>query len=278
MDPAEYAERRRVVDEQYKADYGQMALDIRNCLVDGAYKKLTPQDWWVDRIWKSRGVEYLNVEKYIEKVYNKPKSKWLLCFGSAPKEYTWQPEGAYINTELALEKLMCAKDVYGDKVNIGFIEYGRGEKIKEAFDFNDRRMQEKMPVCAFIDGNVAYHTRQYMWDAEQMVQFIDEPHEGSTYTQTVPHPVNDITLYFEYWKREAVYDRFLLNPLMEYVGTEYPRFYDMVCKDLFGTHLGIKTVGRNVILLIYLPIVLTILYALRLVTRLLCWMVCPKKK
>ena len=83
MDPAEYAERRRVADEQYKADYGQMALDIRNCLVDGAYKNLTPQDWWVDRIWKSRGVEYLNVEKYIEKVYNKPKSKWLVCFGSA---------------------------------------------------------------------------------------------------------------------------------------------------------------------------------------------------
>lgn len=63
-----------------------------------------------------------------------------MCFGSAPKEYTIPPEGKYINTEMILKYMMCAKDIYGDKLNVGFIEYGRGEKIKEAFDFNDRRM------------------------------------------------------------------------------------------------------------------------------------------
>lgn len=278
MDPAEYEERRRVVDTQYKADYGQIAFDIRKCLIDEEHKNYTPQEWWVDRVWKSKGVEYLGADKYIEKVYNKPKSKWLLCFGSAPKEYTWQPEGRYANTEMFLEKMMCAKKIYGDTLNVGFIEYGRGEKIKEAFDFNDRRMQEQSPICALIDGNLVYHTRQYNWDSEQMTAFIDEPHEGQTHTQSVPYPVNDITIKFEYWKREAVYDQFLLNPLMKYVGEEHPVIYDSFCKDFFGTHLGVKTAGRNIVLFIYLPIVLACLYVLKLVMNLLCWIACPKKK
>jgi len=64
---------------------------------------------------------------------------------------------------------MCAKEVFGDSLNTGFIEYGRGEKIKEAFDFNDRRMQEQVPICALIDKEVVYHTKQYMWDATQMI-------------------------------------------------------------------------------------------------------------
>lgn len=109
MDPAELAERRRIADAQYIADHGQIAFDIRQCILDETHKNYTPQEWWVDRIWKSHGVEYLNTEKYIEKVYKQPKSKWLLVFGSAPKEYTWQPEGQYIYTEMFLEKALCAK-------------------------------------------------------------------------------------------------------------------------------------------------------------------------
>jgi len=88
-------------------------LNLRTCFVD-SYKELTLEEFWVDRIWKSKGVEYLNVEKYIEKVYYKPKSKWLLCFGSAPKEYTIPAERQFTNTEMMLRKLMCTKDVYGD--------------------------------------------------------------------------------------------------------------------------------------------------------------------
>jgi len=101
MSETEKAERRRIADAQYKADYGEKAFELRSCIINN-FKEFTPENWWVDRIWKSKGVEYLNVDKYIEKVYNKPKTKWLLCFGSAPKEYTMPPEGAFINTELHL--------------------------------------------------------------------------------------------------------------------------------------------------------------------------------
>jgi hypothetical protein len=107
-------------------------------------------------VWKSVGVEYISVEKYIDKIYNKDDT-WLLCFGSAPKEYTWLPEGGYKNTEMFLEKLMCTKETYGNKLKVGFIEYGRGETIKEAFDFNDRRMQETAPVCALVKNRIVYH-------------------------------------------------------------------------------------------------------------------------
>lgn len=76
-------------------------------------------------MWKSVGVEYISVEKYIDKIYNKDDT-WLLCFGSAPKEYTWLPEGGYKNTEMFLEKLICTKETYGNRLKVGFIEYGRG--------------------------------------------------------------------------------------------------------------------------------------------------------
>jgi hypothetical protein len=65
---------------------------------------------------------------------------------------------------------------------------------------------------------------------------------------------------------------------MKYVGENYPIVYDSLCKERFGTHLGIKTAGRNIILMIYLPIILACLYALKLLKNLLCWIACPKKK
>lgn len=124
-------------------------------------------------------------------------------------------------------------------------------------------MQETSPVCALVEGATVYHHKQVNWDAEQMTAFIDEPHTGHIFTQDVPYPVNDITIFFEYWKREAVYDQILLNPLVKWVGTEYPNVYANFFQDYFGTHLGVKTTGRNIILMIYLPLIITTLYVLK---------------
>jgi len=137
-------------------------------------------------------------------------------------------------------------------------------------------MQETMPVCALIDKEVVYHTAQMMWDATQMVNFIEEPHEGKTYTQAVPYPMNDILIFFEYWKREALYDKKIASPLIEFVGLNFPRFYDSYLKELIGTQLGVKTAGRNIILLIYVPIFSAILYVLNLILRLSCKLFCSK--
>jgi len=89
--------------------------------------------------------------------------------------------------------------------------------------------------------------------------------------------MNDILIFFEYWKREAVYDRNIVNPLLEYVGTKYPRFYDAYLLELVGTHLGVKTAGRNIILLILVPVLIG-LYVLNLILRFSCKLICPKQK
>jgi len=134
-----------------------------------------------------------------------------------------------------------------------------------------------MPVCALIDKEIVHHFPQKMFDATSLSQFI-ESQDGHSHKQTVPYPVNDILIFFEYWKKEALSDDRIVNPVIEYVGTTYPRFYDSYLSGLIGTQLGVKTAGRNVILLIYVPIVLTSLFILSLILRLLRKLCCPKKK
>jgi len=68
-----------------------------------------------------------------------------------------------------------------------------------------------------------------------------------------------------------------VNPLVEFVGTRYPRFYDSYLIELIGTHLGVKTAGRNIIILILVP-VLVGLYVLYSLLRCSCKLIFPKKK
>jgi hypothetical protein len=66
---------------------------------------------------------------------------------------------------------------------------------------------------------------------------------------------------------------------MGYLGDHYPWHYTNFVAPVLGTTLGVKTTGRNCILLIYLPAVLFILYALYQVIRIIKCLICgcPKK-
>ena len=39
-----------------------------------------------------------------------------------------------------MRKFFCAKEAFGDRLNVGFMDYGKEEFIKEALDIQNRRL------------------------------------------------------------------------------------------------------------------------------------------
>lgn len=100
---------------------------------------------------------------------------------------------------------MCAKSILGDKLKAGFVEYGRGEKIHEAFDLNNRRLGQNAPICVLVKDKTVHYNPQKNWDADQMTNFIFNQ-VGTTYKSPVPYPLNDMTMKWEYIKKNAAAD------------------------------------------------------------------------
>ena len=61
----------------------------------------------------------------------------------------------------------------------------------------------------FVKDGLVYHLRQGNHDARLLADLILDPAAHSVNSEPIPYPVNKFTVYWEYIKYEAAYDRHL---------------------------------------------------------------------
>lgn len=162
MDPEERARREKEVAEAYLEQHGPDAAKIRECVLrigSRGSESISVEDIWVDKKLEKQGLYRIDEEAYIKWIYGAKEGStpWLLMFAWTPYG---TPKNVFQTTELMMKKLHCTKEAFGDRLNIGFLDYGKDEFVKEAFDIENRRLGQMASVVVFIKDGVVYHTRQ----------------------------------------------------------------------------------------------------------------------
>lgn len=103
-----------------------------------------------------------------------------------------------------LKRVMCAKMVYGKNINVGIVDSIKTEFIRESFDFDVRRLGDKATQLVLIADNQVFYTAPANHDAEMLAKFVDSRGRNGTVNvqSPIPYPVNEITIFWEYLKKD----------------------------------------------------------------------------
>lgn len=176
-----------------------------------------------------------------------------------------------------MKKLYCAKKVYGDKLAVGFVDYGVDEFVKEAFDLDKRRLGQMAASLVFIKEGTVYHTKQHNHSPDVLANIIN--HQlNTTRQQSVPYPVNSVTIYWEYLKNDLIHDK-RIKPYLTQIQQNYKdeQWYIDYCAWFFSNKVTDKTVGKRLVFYIFLPAILIALTGAYLTLKLFCLCICRCK-
>ena len=87
---------------------------------------------WVDQKWRKTGLRFLDDKRYSDWVVNpRPGDKpWILMFAYTP--YYMGPVNQ--PTDNMMRTLACLQKVYGKRINFGFMDFRKSEKVFENYD------------------------------------------------------------------------------------------------------------------------------------------------
>lgn len=103
-------------------------------------------------------------DKYIAP-HKEGDKTWLIIVGLSPyqgeQREPWSEYNRYSRFENWFKKMICFKMMYGDKYNIGFIDEGTHENLKESFPHSliakGEMIHRKLPYMLMVrDGRVYY--------------------------------------------------------------------------------------------------------------------------
>ena len=114
-----------------------------------------------------------------------------------------------------------------------------------------------------------------------MADLILDPAAHSVNSEPIPYPVNKFTVYWEYIKYEAAYDRYLWRRFVQWFkdsDAESP-FYWHVLLPYFldSTKFNAKASGKRIVFAFFLPLILACLFALWLLNKAIKRFLCTRK-
>ena len=138
------------ISANFTAKHGEDANSMRLCLA-------LEQDWkgldnWVDQKWRKVGVRHITTQRYNDWIANaRPDDKpWVVALGLFPLNgaKTVQP------SDNMMRSLGCLAKVYGDKLNVGFMDFREAELIYEMYTIKLDYGQQTPALLGFKDGKM----------------------------------------------------------------------------------------------------------------------------
>mmetsp|Transcript_13093 Transcript_13093/g.9139 ORF Transcript_13093/g.9139 Transcript_13093/m.9139 type:complete len:147 (+) Transcript_13093:228-668(+) len=125
-------------DPYTEKDYEYSAL--YNAIKDRDY---TYEQFWNEKVWEEAGVVHITNKIYDTEIapHKYGDKPWWVVFGRTPydgideavRNQTENFKEGHQKMENWIKKMMALKEMYGDEINVGFIDIHSDELIKEAF-------------------------------------------------------------------------------------------------------------------------------------------------
>lgn len=258
----------------YTEKHGEMANEMRLCLnIDPEVKG---RESWVDQKWADFGVRFLDEQRYRDWVYNarSDDKPWLIMFGYTPYNMAEvvQP------VDNMMGNLVCLAKVFGDTLNIGFMDFRGAEKVFEVYDVK-LDWGKTTPALIIFDKGLVYPANVGTLSAHKLANFVQNYAEDcQNCPQRIKPPASELSLYLEYAKAELSNSDYYVegyNYLHDNYNTTW--FHDEVLAPYFGPQQGRKAIGERLIFWIIVPVVLNSLFFLWLLSTCLCRCCCGSK-
>ena len=267
LSPEVKAERLEKYYANITRDHGENAGAMQRCMFSDESKNGNVQEFWIDNVWQKVGVRYLSVQDYIDHVYYAPKggNPWLLIFALTPYN---DPRPDHKMSLIMLKRVVCAKKVYGDSLNVGLVDSINAEFVREAFDLDSRRMGTTATHIALVHDGIVHYTASFQHGAEAIAELIDSRGAKTAINhESVPYPVNEITIFWQYFLKDIQREKIFFirftkwlkkvhpdSPILTKIINPYfmePKFYMP------------KQSSRRIFFIIYCPIIFTVFMIIR---------------
>merc|ERR1719253_517844 len=87
-------------------------------------------------------------------------------------------------TNQMIIKLNCLAEVFADEAHYGFIDFKKGERIMESYDY-EMQYGQMAPYLMFFKDNTAYHLRSKNWSPKDIIEFMGNYTLESRYIEPV---------------------------------------------------------------------------------------------
>lgn len=185
--------------------------------------------------------------------------------------------------ENMLRCMACLSTLYADKYNVGFMDFRKSEYVFEAYDHYATYGLGAPYLLIFKDG-MAYHGAQGSTPAEQLYEMVNNPEGYSKINETIKESRSELTIFWEYAKKDLgnyqklswlqwdIEDFFSKN---EHVNTTVgPWIRENIIDYYFRERYNTKRRAQNIIFMIFVPAALLALCILRLILKIVCWILC----
>ena len=178
-----------------------------------------------------------------------------------------------------ITKLNCLADIYPDEAHYGFVEFKKGERIIESYDY-EMQYGQMAPYLMYFKDNTAHHLRSKNWSPKDIIQFMGNYTLESRWTEPVRRARNKVNLFIEYASKDIGNNR-NLHQAYVYLRNNYNEtwaFKNIVAPN-FAQQIPRKTQGWTLIVYVITPVVLFTLYILHVIVKVI-WRAlgCSKKK
>ncbi len=111
----------------------------------------------MDKVWQEWGVRQLSFDDYIKYVYGQKSDKpWLLIILKTPYG---GPDGDFNISLILFKRVACVKKIFGDAVNVAFLDVFKNEYVRESFDPDISRMGAQAPMVVLVENGTVYHVK-----------------------------------------------------------------------------------------------------------------------
>ena len=209
-------------------------------------------------------------------MYNAPANSkpWIILFMRTPLS---GPEADFNTYEGQLDNLIILSEETG-AFNVGFADYRAHEHVFESFEFEGATYGQMVPYLVYIKDGKAYHLGQRNAMIVIVADFLANLDERAKCIEPVRPARNEVTIFFEYWKRELA-----KQPIVNTVFNYFPSnnqtdnlIYKNVLVPLLNNKVPIKQQGFNLIMYFIVPAVLIVLYTIYSVLCLMISCICKK--
>ena len=129
-------------------EHGEDANNVRLCI--NLEQNWMGLDTWVDQKWRTVGLRFLDNQRYSDWVVNsRPGDKpWIIMFGYTP----YYMADIVQPMDNMMRNFGCLSKVYGDRINFGFMDFRKSEKVFENYDLVLDYGKITPALIAFDDG------------------------------------------------------------------------------------------------------------------------------
>ena len=197
--PEELHEYQHGLSANFTEKNGEKANELRLCLsLDQNWKGL---DNWVDQYWRKTGVRKIDNQRWDDWIApQKPGDKpWILALGLTP----WTSPNVVQPTDNMMRNLGCLATVYGDKVNVGILDFNTEEFVHKQWSYRLQYGQMAPVIFGVTDGKL-YPFPVDNLGASVLDGYVNDMPGNCKRScgQPLYPAANELTIYWEYAKHD----------------------------------------------------------------------------